>query len=362
MANRGNDPRTPSGIPPPPKLSFPTIYNGQKKQPKDKLQKKPLSPAAVQWYDPVTGRLPRDIHNFVLDINDFRTLSREDRRSLLEGSVVKLTIDNELVAEVPLRLLLAASQEARQLYLSMPPQPFVQMNIGNQIYKDALKLLAAWMKDACTKVKAYFISPRGSFAQDVNLIAAAASLGMDNCVAHIMKIHWAALKRNPITLPQLITIDRAAPSPDFSLLDCVVGTLANQLVHDELSTDDPEFLDWMERCPRIAIVLYQRYTLLASEQLKKHEAKEAKKHRAEEMAELRAVGKKAKQALDEQHKLGKKQKDDDKKERERAKAGREERRMEKELREQLQQRLNSGRITTVTAEQARLLPRRGSEI
>jgi hypothetical protein len=321
------------------------MYNG-KRDSKPKTACKPAPKDPVQWYDPVTGRLPQDIHNFVLQIDDFRALPRYERQRLLEGSVVRLTVENEFVAEVPLRLLLAASIEARNLYLTRL-YPFVQMNISNTLYKEALKLIAAWMKDTCNTNKAYYLSPQDSFAKDVNIIAVATTLGMSMSVDHITRRHCAEIKRDPLTLPQLITIDRAAPSPDFSLLRCVVHRLANELIYGEDMHNGREFVVWMNQCPRISAILKKRYEKGLSEYRSKEEANKVKKQWAEQKAEFKATEKMAQDLLEEQNRVAKTNRDS-------------ERRRNQEMMHQVQERLNSGRVITITAEEARFIRRRGS--
>jgi hypothetical protein len=90
-------------------LFFPTLYSGKKTQQKVQSQWKPVPKAIGPLYDPITSRPLQDIHDFVLDIQGFRTLSREIRQQLFEGSSVQLTVNQELVVNVPLRLLLTAS-------------------------------------------------------------------------------------------------------------------------------------------------------------------------------------------------------------------------------------------------------------
>jgi len=361
MSNE-NNPRTTSGVPPPPKLTFPTIYNGEKILSKAQSQWKPLQKAVAPSYDPVTGRLPQDIHDFVLDILDFRTLSRDNRQALLVGSTVQWMINDEVVADVPLRLLLAASQEARNVYLTPPQQPIVSMNINtkNGRLKDALKKIVYWMKDTCTKNKAYYI-PTTNFTQDVNLIAVAATVGMDIYVNHIIKPYLNALKNDNLVLSQLIVIANAAPNPEFPLLTCIIDRLSTELVKGERSTQDHEFRYWMQQCPRVSNLLKPKYDQQLAEYQNKLQADAEKARKASEKKELKATAKMAKALLKAQHQRGEQQRQGMKEELERAKAEREaEKHREKQLKVDLNRKLNSGRINTITAEEAKYLARWGS--
>jgi hypothetical protein len=350
--SRDNDPRTTSGVPPAPKLTFPTQYNGQKRSATvSKPQWKPVEKSLASGYDPVTGRLPQAIHDFVLDVEDFRLLNRDDRMRLLEGTSTQLTVNEQPVASVPLRLLLAASQEARNAYLSPPQQPLTKLNINTtngSAYSAALQFIAEWMKETCTTQKAYYMSLR-TFVQDVYLLATATAIGMELYALHINKRHYATLKNDKLELLQLLTIEKAAPDPQFSLLTCILERLSNELVRGERARD-AEFIHWMRQCPKISKLLKADYDKKLPGYQFKMQAIANTERKAEEKDALKATAEMSKRLLAEQHQRASEQKKRDKEVQEAEKLA------EKKRNEDLARRLNSGgRVNTVTAEEAKLL-------
>ncbi|KAF2249373.1 hypothetical protein BU26DRAFT_505414 [Trematosphaeria pertusa] len=331
---------TTSGVPPAPVLKFPSDLK-KASSPKEKKSRTTKPPASL-----TTDNMTGEMENFIFAIEDFRDLDREKRKQLLEGPTVQVTCAGQHIDDVPLRLLLAASSVARIRYLNTGSIP--RIGLADKNLKDAMLLLFGWMKDTCTKLKSYWLSKQTNFVSDVNLIVAAQQLGMDLYVKHIVANWWAALKNDPPEFPKLLAIERAAPNAEFTFFRCAVNRLAHMQLYGQISNEE-EYQRWMTRLPKIAAAIKPVYERLEEDRRRRREEDAA---RREEEAKRMAEDAEIHRLWEEQRAMARAEKEQV--DAEKARIAQEKQR-EQDMRDAVAR--NSHRVRTLTAEEARFVPR-----
>lgn len=339
---------TASGVPAAPVLTFPlrstrvSLENSKKKR--EAFMTSRSTPT------PDSSKMTSDMEDFVIGFEDLRERSRDDRMVLLDGPSVTVTCGDTNICEVPLRLLLAASDTARIQWFETHSIP--RIGLKDTRFRGALKALFDWLNNTTVKRTCYWLPRQSTFAEDAHLIAAAKELGMDRYVKHIIDSWWAGLNNDPIDWNKITAIERATLNPaEFTFFHVMVKRLADMQFYNQIQ-DRADYQRRMSKLPKIASSVNVTYQKLVTDHRKRQEERglleKNAKYNMERLADQRMWAKEERKAAHARYASIQAKHEQDKQQEEQA------------LRKSANRKLGSGRVNTLTAEEARFAPGRRS--
>ncbi|KAL5373777.1 hypothetical protein DPSP01_012469 [Paraphaeosphaeria sporulosa] len=242
-----------TSVPPAPKLALPLQHYFQSKS-----QPKPQEAPMITQKD--TKRDPeqelREILEWARTLDgreDIRTKPTSERMALLEGPVVDLICNDEVVGEMPLRLLVATSAVARNAFIEKDGKKITSFGITQPGVAFALKHLAEYLVSVMKVKTRYYALAATTCAQDIDLLLVADTLGWSRYVHNLQNYWWAKLKNENVSTMGFDAVsamdERVMTHTDhFKILSLFVDNFAS----------DPKYKEWRDKLPNIEAAVQRR--------------------------------------------------------------------------------------------------------
>ncbi|KAF2114318.1 hypothetical protein BDV96DRAFT_687883 [Lophiotrema nucula] len=183
---------------------------------------------------------------------DIRALSVEDRTKLIEGCQIDIKVDSEAVHQILLRLLLAVSFRAQDLFTQ--DLAFAVLNVRHGVDKESVTAIFNWLENASSDGAMLLLPKTQDLAIDLKLCRAADQLGMRPYTSHIMRGYWAYFKNRFPDYDEIdVVIDLALGKKDPLIL-CTAKNLAKRQVSRRIP-DWPVFREYVGARPKLRFAM-----------------------------------------------------------------------------------------------------------
>jgi len=165
-------------------------------------------------------------------VSDIRKLTFPERQSLNTGPTIKLYDDTEFVVEIPRKLFLAATSEARLIprdsdKIRLPPTGF-----------NAIMTVCCYLLALVDSPEPFNLRHTFNMESDLMICRAGRNLGMEQYISHMHKHYWWRLYNRPFSAADVDIIVRVALDSEDPFLRLISEILAELLRESDM--DDLE--------------------------------------------------------------------------------------------------------------------------
>lgn len=256
-------------------------------------------------------------------------MSLQDRQNLLIGPTWKIFVGDEIIFNIPRRLIMTVSKSAQILYMHDPNMNSILLSKDFTSPAPVLHLMN-WLVEICKTFKPFHIRDRDTFMETLAVVRAARMLGMEKYIDHMVRFYDRYIQKELPQYDEITAIEAMALDEEDPLFRSLSHRLS-MMRHKDLIPDPEEFDAYLAQHPMLAKQIAKVDEKFNAGRLER-EAKRIQR-------DYKKAASSAKNAEDE--KL----------------------RKEEELKEAVRRKLNgrkgdAGNIKVMTAEEARLLKRR----